>query len=249
MPNELYQERDKLPITIGIGGSHSGTGKTTLAAAILEYLTSRSSLPHPPLYNERRWGERWGAIKYTKTAFYSSLVADKTILFQKDKDTARFFDAGAEEVLWVQSPSDDINEVMPLAIDKLSHLDGIVIEGNSAIAFLKPDIVIFLVKDAEGKQKASANAVLKMADIIISAEVGATFSLSTLDIGELVKTMDKILNDDKIGDMLKERSRDDKVTCTAAREIAENLTVSYKKVGEAANKLKIRITECDLGCF
>jgi hypothetical protein len=33
------------------------------------------------------------------------------------------------------------------------------------------------------------------------------------------------------------------------RKIAEELGVSYKKAGEAANELHIKIKNCDLGCF
>jgi len=48
----------------------------------------------------------------------------------------------------------------------LSHLKGILIEGNSAIEILKPDVVIF-VSGAEGKIKKGAEKILKMADVVI----------------------------------------------------------------------------------
>ncbi|MBI4824566.1 MAG: hypothetical protein HY805_10120 [Nitrospirae bacterium] len=51
-----------------------------------------------------------------------------------------------------------------MAIDRLSHLKGIIIEGNSAIEVLMPDIVIFVYK---GGFKKSAENTLKMADVII----------------------------------------------------------------------------------
>ena len=40
-----------------------------------------------------------------------------------------------------------------------------------------------------------------------------------------------------------------RLPCAIARMIAENLGVSYKTVGKAADKLKIKITNCQLGCF
>ncbi len=49
-------------------------------------------------------------------------------------------------------------------------------------------------------------------------------------------------------EMLK-KALNGKLSCFAARKIAENLGVSYKEVGEAANKLGIRIRDCQLGCF
>lgn len=112
-------------------------------------------------------GHGWGAIKYTKTAIYSSIVDDPVILRQKDKDTERLLRAGAENVLWVQSPNDGLEEVMHLAVDRLSNLKGIIIEGNSAIEFLKPDVVIFIFGGENKPSKSSAMKILDMTDIIL----------------------------------------------------------------------------------
>lgn len=40
-----------------------------------------------------------------------------------------------------------------------------------------------------------------------------------------------------------------KITCTAARRLAEELGVPARTVGEACNVLGIKITACELGCF
>ncbi len=138
------------PTIIGIGGGGSGAGKTTIACKILESFRG------------------WGAIKYTKTSFYASITEDPGILMKEGKDTRRFLDSGAGKVLWVQSPFSELEETLPLAVEMLSSLGGIVTEGNSAIEILKPDIVIF-VSGADGKIKSSAGRILQMADIIIFA--------------------------------------------------------------------------------
>jgi hypothetical protein len=109
----------------------------------------------------------WGAIKYTKTVIYSSIIDDTETLTQENKDTARLINAGAEKVLWVQSPPEDIKEVLPMAVDRLSNLRGIIVEGNSAIEFLKPDIVIFISGRHNGALKKTAERVLETADIIL----------------------------------------------------------------------------------
>lgn len=135
------------PFIIGIGGAHSKVGKTTIACQILKRLSG------------------WGAIKYTKTSFYSSIVDSPEILKQENKDTNRFLDAGAQDVLWVQSPPEDLKEILQIAIDRLSHLKGIIIEGNSAIEALEPDIVIFVSRNEELKR--GAEKILEMADAVI----------------------------------------------------------------------------------
>jgi hypothetical protein len=40
-----------------------------------------------------------------------------------------------------------------------------------------------------------------------------------------------------------------KLPCAVAFKIAKKLKVSPKEVGDAANRLKIKISGCQLGCF
>ncbi|MCE5194047.1 MAG: hypothetical protein LLF28_01105 [Nitrospiraceae bacterium] len=53
----------------------------------------------------------------------------------------------------------------------------------------------------------------------------------------------------RIEEEIKKRAVDGKLSCPAARKIAEDLNVSYKEIGEAADRLKIKINNCALGCF
>jgi len=46
-----------------------------------------------------------------------------------------------------------------------------------------------------------------------------------------------------------DKAVDGKIACPVARKLAEDLGVSYKAVGEAANELSIKMHSCDLGCF
>lgn len=48
---------------------------------------------------------------------------------------------------------------------------------------------------------------------------------------------------------IKKTAVNGKISCPALRRIAERLGVSYKEAGEMANELKIKIKNCDLGCF
>jgi len=44
-------------------------------------------------------------------------------------------------------------------------------------------------------------------------------------------------------------AKDGKIPCKVALELADRLNVPPKKIGEAANELKIKIAACQLGCF
>lgn len=41
----------------------------------------------------------------------------------------------------------------------------------------------------------------------------------------------------------------DFVSCPEARTLAEKLGIEYRLMGFLINQLKIKITDCDLGCF
>jgi len=138
------------PFIVGIGGAHSRVGKTSVACKILQRLSG------------------WGAIKYTKTVLYSAIVDTPEILQEKNKDTSRLLEAGAKSVLWVQSPPENLREVLEIAIERLSYVKGIILEGNSAIEVLKPDIVLF-ISGNDGIKK-GAEKILSMADAVIFSE-------------------------------------------------------------------------------
>ncbi|MBI4653534.1 MAG: hypothetical protein HY752_00810 [Nitrospirae bacterium] len=49
--------------------------------------------------------------------------------------------------------------------------------------------------------------------------------------------------------LVKEKAKDGKITCAALRKITEEAGIAYKHAGKLANELKIKIRNCDLGCF
>jgi molybdopterin-guanine dinucleotide biosynthesis protein len=146
------------PFTIGITGSKSGVGKTALAERLLRRLPG------------------WGAIKFTKSDIYTSVVDEADVLREEGKDTARLLAAGADRVVWVKSPGplgdkdEELAEAMMLAMDRLSGLPGVIIEGNSAVEVLKPDIVIFI---GVYNSKDSARRAFEMADVVLGAKEDA----------------------------------------------------------------------------
>jgi hypothetical protein len=53
----------------------------------------------------------------------------------------------------------------------------------------------------------------------------------------------------KIEEEIKKRAVNGRLSCPVARKIAEELSVPYEEYGRAANELKIKIADCELGCF
>jgi hypothetical protein len=48
---------------------------------------------------------------------------------------------------------------------------------------------------------------------------------------------------------IKVAAPDGKIACAAAYRLAEELGLSRKDLGELLNELKIKIIQCQLGCF
>ncbi len=140
------------PVIISVTGAHSDSGKTLVAEALLQGLRGR-----------------WGAIKYTRTAFYTS-VREVVSPTPDEKDTSRLLRAGGCPVIWIQSPPGELKESLEIALGLTSGCDGIVIEGNSPIEFLTPDIVIFVFGEDPSRLKPSGRKALQKADLLISKD-------------------------------------------------------------------------------
>jgi hypothetical protein len=69
---------------------------------------------------------------------------------------------------------------------------------------------------------------------------------------ELLECMDRVIEKrilDRIRQLLMEKAVNGRLGCAVARSIAEELKAPYIDVGRAADELKIKIMNCELGCF
>jgi len=57
------------------------------------------------------------------------------------------------------------------------------------------------------------------------------------------------LMNDKVAEEIRKRAANGRLSCTAARKIAQDLSVSFREIGRTADQLKVKITDCELGCF
>lgn len=220
----------QIPLTIGICGSRSRAGKTSFIENFLKYIKKQLNKKINVI-----------AVKYTKTSFYSSIIVEP-LPEDEGKDTARMKKAGADHVLWVKAKEEDLPDIVEKLNEQIFCLNGdiTVIEGNSLVRVMQPDVIIFLKSGEKEYIKPSGKAILEIADIVIEEDYS---------IEEIMKEIEKIQQKKLIHQLLKERSNDGKITCAEARKIAEELNVPYIDVGRAANELRIKIRKCELGCF
>ncbi|GAB4539735.1 MAG: hypothetical protein Fur0020_08700 [Thermodesulfovibrionia bacterium] len=133
---------------ISVAGAHSKVGKTTLCSLLLKELKD------------------YGAIKFTKDIFGSPLIDSDEIILQKGKDTAIMAESGAKKVVLISGHGERLRDALYKALEMLSPLRGVIIEGNYPIEFLTPDLLIFVI-GADREIKSSAIKIAGIADIVV----------------------------------------------------------------------------------
>ena len=154
---------------ITVSGAHSNVGKTRVAEMLLKELKGWSGLKVTVLHNGPCPTARdCGACDEMTSKF--SIVSDRNIIEEKGKDTERLKAQGAKEVLWLKAKPEGLREGLKKAIAKFSAKGGgprgIIIESNSALKYLKPDLAIFV--KGHRREKNSAQRAFKKADLIIT---------------------------------------------------------------------------------
>jgi hypothetical protein len=154
-----------MPILV-IGGHSRSVGKTSVVAGLI------AALP----------GFHWTALKITQyghgvcsangeacdcaTADHSFAVSE-----EKDRsgesDTSRFLVAGADHSWWVRTQQGHLAEAMPRIRKILATTQNAIIESNSILRFLKPDLYLTVLDPQTADFKVSAQTFLDRADAVL----------------------------------------------------------------------------------
>jgi hypothetical protein len=152
-----------------IGGHSRSVGKTSVVAGLI------ASLP----------GLNWTAIKITQyghgicsangepcdcaTGDHSWAISeehDRT----GETDTSRFLQAGAKLSLWVRTEQGRLAEAMPSLRERWRGATNVIIESNSVMKFLRPDLYLTVLDPATADFKNSAREFLDRTDAVILHE-------------------------------------------------------------------------------
>jgi hypothetical protein len=82
-------------------------------------------------------------------------------------DSGRFLAAGAKRALWVRTPVGKLHEAMPRVRRILNEAENTVVESNSILRFLKPDLCAMVVDGSVADFKASTQRFLDRADVLV----------------------------------------------------------------------------------
>ena len=162
-----------------VGGHTRNIGKTTLSAQII------AAFPYL----------RWTAMKITQYGHgicsangeaCDCATADHTVAISEERsrdsgtDTSRMLLAGAARVLWVRTQQGDLaagslSEAMPRLRSEIAKAENVLIESNSILRFLRPDVYLAVLDPAVADFKPSALRYLDRADALFVPD-GANLS-------------------------------------------------------------------------
>jgi hypothetical protein len=154
---------------IVIGGHSRSVGKTSVVAGLI------SALPE----------FAWTAFKITQhghgicsangqacdcaTGDHSWAITEEKNR-NGDSDTSRFLAAGAERVWWVRTEQGRLAEAVPTVREKLNNSPNVIVESNSILKFLRPDLYVTVLDPSTADFKNSAREFLDRADAAILHE-------------------------------------------------------------------------------
>ncbi len=84
-----------------------------------------------------------------------------------ESDSSRFLVAGAKRVLWVRTRQGMLAEAMPRVRQELEAAENAILESNSVLRFLRPDLYLTVLDGATADFKVSAQEFLDRADAVI----------------------------------------------------------------------------------
>jgi hypothetical protein len=153
-------------MVIVIGGHTRNIGKTSVVCGVIRAL---------PDWN-------WTAIKITQygrgvcsrdgEACECSDPAHPVAVSEENgssssTDSGRFLAAGAARAFWVRTPVGELNEAMPRVRLLLAGSCHAIVESNSILRFLKPDLCAMVLDASAGDFKATSLRFLDRANVLL----------------------------------------------------------------------------------
>lgn len=152
---------------ITVSGAHSGVGKTKMVEILLGVLKGWSALKVTVTHREGKCPVHKNCHTCDEVVAGFSIIKDRKIIETYGKDTSRFKQAGAKKVLWLKSKPQELRVGVKKALSLFKKAKGLIIESNSALKYIKPDVAVF-VKNKNSLLKPSAKEILNKIDLVVT---------------------------------------------------------------------------------
>jgi hypothetical protein len=147
-----------------VGGHSRRVGKTSVIAGIIRALPEAG----------------WTAIKISGHLHGAELpysLSEETDAGGRG-DTSRYLAAGARRALWLRG---ELAEGMPVVREILAASRHTIVESNSVLKFVEPDLYLAVLDSAVADVKASARRYFPRADAVVVVERGAHASVQAAE--------------------------------------------------------------------
>ena len=148
-----------------VGGHTRNIGKTSVVAGLI------AAMPEM----------RWTAMKITQFGHgvcsadgkaCGCETADHTVAVSEERvasrtDSGRYLGAGAVRSLWVRTRMGQLAEAMPRVRKEIARGGNVIIESNSVLRFLRPDVFVSVLDAGVADFKESAKRYLDRADAVV----------------------------------------------------------------------------------
>lgn len=138
-----------------VGGQARNVGKTSLVANLIKAVPER----------------RWTAVKISQHEHDLPPGASYVIREESDAsgdgDTARYLRAGARRALLLSARPGCLADAMPELRRELGRADDVILESNSVLEFLEPDVYLAVLDPAIADFKSSARQYLQQASAVV----------------------------------------------------------------------------------
>jgi hypothetical protein len=153
-----------------IGGHSRSVGKTSVVAGLIAALPEYSW--HAMKITQFGHGvcSRNGELCGCATDDHSWSISEERDR-SGESDTSRFLIAGAAKVWWVRTQQGRLAEAMPTIRRRIAEAENVIVESNSILKFMRPDIYLTVLDPAVEDFKKSAQEFMDRADAVILHDV------------------------------------------------------------------------------
>lgn len=155
--------------TVVIGGHSRNVGKTSVVAGVIAALPEfHWTAAKITQYGHGVCGANGEACDCATADHAWAITEERSRI--GDSDTSRFLAAGAHKVWWVRTQQGRLAEAMPALRARLAEAENVILESNSVMRFLRPELYITVLDPATADFKNSAQEFLDRADAVILHE-------------------------------------------------------------------------------
>lgn len=151
---------------IVVGGNTRSVGKTSVVAGLIARLPEF----HWTAFKITQYGHGFCTADGRPCACQT---ADACVAMSLERDaasgtdSARFLAAGAERSLWVRTRIGMLEEAMPRLREEIARSENAILESNSVMDFLQPDLYLTVIDSRVADFKDSARRLLQRADAVL----------------------------------------------------------------------------------